>query len=58
MAAVPLGAAGEKFSVFDTFSCIFTAKSDKFCVFSFFLKNFWNLTHFCAFLIKPIFLFL
>ena len=34
MPAVPVSAAGEKFSKFDTFSCIFRVKNDKFCVFS------------------------
>ena len=34
MPAVPVGAAGEKFSKFDTFSCIFRLKNDKSCVFS------------------------
>ena len=34
MPAVPVGAAGEKFSNFDTFSWIFRVKNDKFCVFS------------------------
>ena len=31
--AVPIGAAGEKFLKFNTFSCIFKAKNDKFYVF-------------------------
>ena len=39
MFAVPLGAAGEKFSKFDTFSCVFKAKNDKFYVFSLNFKN-------------------
>ena len=38
--AVPVGAAGEKFSKFDTFSCIFRVKNDKFCVFSLKIEKF------------------
>ena len=37
--AVPIGAAGEKFLKFNTFSCIFKTKNDKFYVFSLKVKN-------------------
>ena len=40
MPAEPVGAAGEKFSKFDTFSCIFRVKNDKFCVFSLKIEKF------------------
>ena len=36
---VPTGAAGEKFLKFNTFSCIFKTKNDKFYVFSLKVKN-------------------
>ena len=40
MPAVPVGAADKKFSKYDTFSCIFWVKNDKFCVFSFKIEIF------------------